>query len=212
VVFVTQAVGVATALAAVPYVATYWLDDGGLTSALFVCLVGPGALAVPVWSAAARRYGRMRCFGVATAVFAIAALLEYPAAAAGSVAGVLALGSVLGVCYAALQVLPLALMPDTIVADSSRTGHFQAGAFTGAWTAGETAGLALGPGIYALMLTAGGFVSSTFEAPVSQSTPARVALLLGFTAFPAVLMLASLPVLRAFSRPRPLREEENHAA
>jgi hypothetical protein len=37
-------------------------------------------------------------------------------------------------------------------------------------------------------------------------------LLLGFTTLPALLMLASPPVLRAFSRPRPLMEEENHAA
>ncbi len=36
-----------------------------------------------------------------------------------------------------------------------------AGVFTGVWTAGETLGLELGPGLYALVLALGGYVSST---------------------------------------------------
>lgn len=200
--FVVQAMAVATMLAAVPYVATYWLGDNTLTSALFVCVVAPSALAVPLWSALARRIGRVRCYTVATVVFAAAAIASYPAAALSNTAGVLGLAAVLGLCYGALQVLPLALMPDAIVADAARTGRVQAGAFTGAWTAGETAGLAIGPGVYALMLTAGGFLSSTFDNPVTQPGFAKVALLLGFTVFPALLMLASLPLLRAFRRAR----------
>ncbi|WP_051367315.1 MFS transporter [Hamadaea tsunoensis] len=200
--FVVQALGIATMLAAAPYIATYWLGDNTLTSALFVCVVGPSALAVPVWSALARRFGRLRCFTVATVGFAAACALGYPAAAAKSVPAVLALAAVLGLCYAALQVLPLALMPDAVVADAARTGRMQAGAFTGAWTAGETAGLAIGPGVYAVLLTLGGFASSTFDAPVAQTATARTMLLLGYTAVPAVLMLVSLPALRAYGRTR----------
>jgi hypothetical protein len=33
--------------------------------------------------------------------------------------------------------------------------------FTGVWTASETLGLTLGPGLYALVLALGGYVSST---------------------------------------------------
>jgi len=200
--FVAQAVAVATMLAAVPYIATYWLGDNRLTSALFVCVVAPSALAVPLWSALARRFGRVRCYTVATTVFALAAIAMFPAARASSTAAVLGIAAVAGFCYAALQVLPLALMPDAIVADAARTGQVQAGAFTGAWTAGETAGLAIGPGIYAAMLATGGFVSSTFDNPVGQSDAARLTLLLGFTALPAVLMLVSLPTLAAYRRAR----------
>lgn len=205
--FVVQAVAVATMLAAVPYVATYRLGDNGLTAALFVCVVAPSALAVPLWSALARRFGRVRCYIAATVVFVCAALGMFPAAAASSTPGVLAIAAVAGFCYAALQVLPLALMPDAIVADEARTGQVQAGAFTGAWTAGETAGLAIGPGIYAAMLAAGGFISSTFDNPVAQPDAARLTLLLGFTALPALLMLASLPALLAYGRARTTAKE-----
>lgn len=210
--FVLQAVAVATMLAAVPYVATYRLGDNSLTSALFVCVVAPSALAVPLWSALARRYGRVRCYGIATVVFAAAALGMFPAAAASSTAAVLGIAAVAGFCYAALQVLPLALMPDAIVADEARTGQVQAGAFTGAWTAGETAGLAIGPGIYAAMLAAGGFLSSTFDNPVAQPDAARLTLLLGFTALPALLMLSSLPILIGYRRARATAKELHRAA
>ena len=46
------------------------------------------------------------------------------------------------------------MLPDCIAYDTARTGRRQAGVFTGLWTAGETLGLALGPGIYALVLAA----------------------------------------------------------
>jgi Na+/melibiose symporter-like transporter len=199
-------------LAAVPYVATYRLGDNSLTSPLFVCVVAPSALAVPLWSALARKYGRVKCYAIATVVFAAAALAMFPAAAASSTAAVLGIAAVAGFCYAALQVLPLALMPDAIVADEARTGQVQAGAFTGAWTAGETAGLAVGPGIYAAMLAAGGFLSSTFDNPVAQPGSARLTLLLGFTALPALLMLASLPTLAAYRRARTTSKELQSAA
>ncbi|RMI34976.1 MFS transporter [Nocardia stercoris] len=200
--FVLQAAGTAVMLAAAPYVATYRLDDYGLTSVLFVCLVAPSAVAVPLWSKAAHRFGRLRCLLFATLGYAVGSVALLPVSAAGNVPGTLALCALLGVCYAALQLLPLSLLPDTVVADTDRTGHTQSGAFTGLWTAGETAGLALGPGAYAVGLAATGFVSSTFDHPVAQTALARTGLLLGFSLVPAALLLASLPALFAYGRRR----------
>ena len=47
--------------------------------------------------------------------------------------------------------------------------------FTGLWTAGETFGLALGPGIYGLVLQLSGYVSSATGTAAAQSDtrPAR---------------------------------------
>jgi len=70
------------------------------------------------------------------------------------------------------------------------------------WTAGETAGLAVGPGVYALALAATGFASSTLKHPVAQTEAARTGLLMGFSLAPAVLMLLSLPALLAYGRRR----------
>ncbi|MET8862127.1 MFS transporter [Nonomuraea sp. NPDC004580] len=66
------------------------------------------------------------------------------------------------------------------------------------YDAGETAGLALGPGLYALVLALSGFVAAA--APVAQSPGALTGLLLGFTALPALLMLISLPFVLRYGR------------
>ncbi|MFI6599638.1 MFS transporter [Nonomuraea sp. NPDC050536] len=198
--FVTQALGVAVMLAGAPYIASYRLGDYGLTSVMFVCLVGPSMLAVPGWARLARAYGHVRCYLVGTAGFGLVALGLVPAIAAGSLAATLTLTALAGVCYAALQLLPLALLPDTVHADTPRTGHAQAGAFTGLWTAGETAGLALGPGLFALVLAVSGFASAPVESPVAQPPSALTGLLLGFTVLPALLMLLSLPLITWYGR------------
>ncbi|WP_049564417.1 MFS transporter [Nonomuraea sp. SBT364] len=198
--FVIQALGVAVMLAGAPYVASYRLGDYGLTTVLFVCLVAPSMAAVPVWARLAHRHGSVRCYLVATVGFGLVALGLVPAVQARSLVATLALVAAGGVCYAALQLLPLAMLPDTVHADSARTGHAQAGAFTGLWTAGETAGLALGPGLFALVLTLSGFASAPAEAPVAQEPAALTGLLLGFTALPAVLMMLSLPFIARYGR------------
>ncbi|MEW2060689.1 MFS transporter [Streptomyces sp. NPDC007002] len=211
--FVLQAAAVAIMLAAAPYVATHRLGDYSLTSVLFVCLVAPSAFAVPLWARGAARWGRLRCLTFATCGYALGAAALLPAAGitsgTASVVATLALCALLGVCFAALQVLPLALLPDTVHEDSARTGRIQSGAFTGLWTAGETFGLAAGPGAYALALAATGFTSSTPGHPVAQTATAQTGILLGFSVVPALLMLLSLPALHVYGRRRAPRETES---
>ncbi|MQY06898.1 MFS transporter [Actinomadura macrotermitis] len=204
--FTTQSLAVAVMLAGAPYIATYRLDGYGLTSAMFVCMVAPSALAVPMWRRLGRRYGQETCYLFAVVLFAAIAALLYPAVSAGT-PFVLALTALIGVCYAAVQLLPLSLLPETVHADTGRTGHAQAGAFTGLWTAAETGALALGPGLFALLLAATGFRSADFEHPVRQPDSALTGLTAGFTFVPALLLLAGVPMLLAYRRLK-----ENHAA
>jgi Na+/melibiose symporter-like transporter len=70
--------------------------------------------------------------------------------------------------------------------------------FTGLWTAGETLGLALGPGIYALVLQLFGYVSSVTGEAAVQDPTARLGVLLGFTLVPAVLVGAAVVLLRRY--------------
>ncbi|ACY99491.1 MFS transporter [Thermomonospora curvata] len=195
---ILQFLAVAVMLAGAPYAATYLLDDYGLTSAMFVCLVAPSAPAVPVWNRLAARYGYVRCYAVAAAAYAAGAAALYPALRAGSIPAVLALAGLLGICYAALQLLSFSLVPESVHADSDRTGHAQAGAFTGVWTAAETAAMAAGPGVFALVLALSSYRASDFDEPVVQPDSALTGLAVGFTWLPAALMLVSLPLLLAY--------------
>jgi GPH family glycoside/pentoside/hexuronide:cation symporter len=90
------------------------------------------------------------------------------------------------------------MLPDCIAYDAARTGRRQAGVFTGVWTAGETFGLALGPGIFALILAAFGYVSSDSGTAAAQTGTARLGVLLGFTVVPAIVVALALFTLRGY--------------
>ncbi|MEV0679052.1 MFS transporter [Actinosynnema sp. NPDC050436] len=205
VVFVVQAVGLGTMLAGVDYFARLVLGDQGLQSLLFAGFVGPALVVMPLWQRVGRRRGKR--FGL------VAASLLFAAAVAGlglarslPVTGVLALMAAVGVGYAGMQVFPLAMLPDVISAQERRDGTARAGLLSGVWTAGETLGLALGPGVYGLVLALGGYAASAGGA-VAQSPGAVLAALLGFTAVPAALAVVALPLLPPEPSRAPRSEE-----
>jgi Na+/melibiose symporter-like transporter len=103
-----------------------------------------------------------------------------------------------GIGYAGCQVFPMAMLPDAAAVDARRTGSNRAGVYTGVWTAGETLGLALGPGVFALVLALGGYRSST-SGDVAQPDSALTAIVLGFSLLPALLTLVSLTWLTRYS-------------
>ena len=72
----------------------------------------------------------------------------------------------------------MAMLPDAAATDAARTGENRAGVYTGVWTAGETLGLALGPGVFAIVLAIGGYVSSE-GGDVAQPGSALTAITLG---------------------------------
>jgi glycoside/pentoside/hexuronide:cation symporter, GPH family len=94
---------------------------------------------------------------------------------------------------------PMAMLPDTAAVDARRTGQNRVGVYTGVWTAGETLGLAVGPGVYGLVLALGDYHSSTDGAAASQPSSAITAIVIGFSVIPAVLTLLSLFWLRRYT-------------
>ena len=198
--FVIQALATAIMLAGAPYLATYRLNDYGLTSVMFICFVAPSFVAVPAWWKLSQRYGTVRCYLASVIMFATAATAMYPAAAAESATATLGCVAVLGLSYAALQLLPQSLLPETVHADANRTGQAQSGAFTGIWTASETGAVALGPGLFAAVLALSSFKSAEFNAPVRQSGDALTSLTLGATVLPGVLMLSSSLLVLVYHR------------
>ncbi|MEO7125966.1 MAG: MFS transporter [Nakamurella sp.] len=220
IVFVVQAVGIGTMLAGVDYVARVVLGSSGASSILFAAFVGPALLVMPLWQMLATRFSKVACYAAASVTFAAGALgllvttlLSSGQSCIGP-AVASANGAVLGTCqlhgppigivagwivligmgYAGQQVFPLSLLADLSAEAEDTSGGKRAGLFAGVWTAGETFGLALGPGIYGLVLASGSYLSAT--AADLQPMSAVVAIVLGFTAIPVVCVLAPLPLLR----------------
>lgn len=195
--FMVQALGVGAMLAGVDYMARVVLEDRGASTVLFVCFVGPALVLTPVWAAVGGRVGKKRGYVAASLFLAAGALLLVLATQVPTAVVYLATGLV-GVGYAGAQVFPMAMLPDTAAVDAARSGSNRAGVFTGVWTAGETLGLALGPGIFALVLAVGGYVS-TRAGTVEQPPSAVTAIVLGFSVLPATLTVLSLWWLARYS-------------
>ncbi len=112
-----------------------------------------------------------------------------------------------GAAYAGMQSLPMAMLPDVISHDARQHGDGRAGSFGGVWTAGETAGMALGATLLTLALAVTGYVESTGSTVVEQPGAAIVGITVGFSLIPAVLVLLSLVPLARY----PLRRGDIEA-
>ncbi len=201
--FVMQALATGAMLAGVAYVSRWVLVDKGAATILFVCFVGPALLLTPAWSALGQRIGKKQGYVASSLVLAVAAVLLIWSRSAPHW-WVYAATALVGLGYAGAQVFPMAMLPDAAAVDARRTGENRVGVYTGVWTAGETLGLALGPAVYALVLTFGSYRSSTdlddFTTQVGfQPDSALTAIVLGFSLLPAVLILASLWFLSRYS-------------
>jgi glycoside/pentoside/hexuronide:cation symporter, GPH family len=194
--FVLQALATGAMLAGVDYVARHVLGRASASTVLFVCFVGPALLVTPVWQRVGAARGKRWGYAAASLLLGAGALALVAARGLPGFAVYLAV-AVVGVGYAGAQMFPLAMLPDVAAVDAARTGQNRIGVFTGVWTAGETLGLALGPGLYGLVLALGGYVSSTDSSAV-QPESAVTAITLGFSLVPAVLVAASLLLLARY--------------
>jgi Na+/melibiose symporter-like transporter len=112
-----------------------------------------------------------------------------------------------GAAYAGMQTLPMAMLPDVISHDARSHGPGRAGTFGGVWTAGETAGMALGTTVLTIVLAISGYLESVAGQEVTQSPSAITGIVLSFSVVPAVFMALSLITLARY----PLRKHDIEA-
>lgn len=195
--FVLQGLSTGVMLAGAQYVATWVLRSEDAVTFLFVALIAPALLVAPVWGRIARRVGKERAFRMASVLFGTAALalvgqlwapgpwIYLPVALAGA-------------AYAGMQSLPMAMLPDVISHDARSHGEGRAGIFGGVWTAGETAGMALGATALTVVLAASGYAERVAGQNLEQTPAAIAGIVLSFSVLPAILMALSLVTLSRY--------------
>ena len=191
-VFCLQAVATAVMLAGGQYVATYVLGNEAALAGLFLALVGPALLVMPLWTRLAHARGKVPALAAATALFTLASVLLIPAGLAPG-AWVHVPVALAGIAYAGMQALPMSMLPDVTDLDRALGGRRRSGAMSGLWTASETGSMALGPVIVLALLAVGGFRSGGVS---DQPGSAVWAIVLAFSLVPAVLAGASLLMVR----------------
>lgn len=197
--FMLQGLATGLMLAGAQYVATWVLHSQGAVTILFVALIAPALVCAPIWRLVADRIGKVRTFRIASLVFLVATIaligmLLWPGM------WILAPVAVAGAAYAGMQSMPMAMLPDVMSHDAATPAGAggRAGVFGGVWTAGETAGMALGSTTLAIVLASTGYVESVASVTVVQPATAVSGIALAFSLFPALLMLASLATLRGY--------------
>lgn len=198
-VFCLQAVATAVMLAGGQYVATYVLGDETALTGLFLALIGPALLVMPLWTRVAHAHGKVSALAVATVLFTVATLLLMVAGLAPG-AWIHLPVAMAGVAYAGMQALPMSMLPDTTDLDRELGGRRRSGAMSGLWTAAETGSMALGPVFVLAMLAIGGFRSGGVA---DQPEAAHWAIVLAFSLVPAVLAGSSLLFIRSLGRSYP---------
>lgn len=201
--YLLQALATGLMLATAQYVATWVLHDTGAVTPLFVALIAPALVCTPLWGRAARRFGKERSLAVASSLFGLAALAMV-ALAWSPGAWIYVTVGVCGAAYAGMQSLPMSMLPDVVAHDLRVHGEHRAGRFGGVWTAGETAGFALGTAVLTIVLAVTGYAESTGAERVVQSDGAVLGIVASFSVVPAVLLAASLLALRRY----PLRKAD----
>ena len=202
-VFLLIEVVISAAMAGLPYLAEQLLGSPEAVAPLFVCVLGPLLLTVPIWLRVARRFGDTRTLQVALTIFGVGAASatalpwvdqtnRFPIACAAFL--------VAGVGFAGAQLLPNAMLADTLAEDADESGQRRARVLVGLWSAGETTAAAAGAGLYGLALAASGFVSSTSAQVVTQPRSAQIGSVLGFTITAGVAVLAAVALTTRYSR------------
>jgi glycoside/pentoside/hexuronide:cation symporter, GPH family len=180
--------GSALFLAMVPYFVTRVLggseNDAGVA---LLCLLAGTLVAMPGWGVLMRRLGGDRAFSAAVAGFTACAALFVLVPTDARLTPLLPLYFVLGLSFAGLQLVPFALLAHVTHDGASGSARLE-GLYTGVWTAGEKLGLALGPAVAGLGLSAIGYVAGTSAQTAQTAEHLRAIIAIG----PALFLLPCL--------------------
>ncbi|GAA5041847.1 MFS transporter [Thermocatellispora tengchongensis] len=184
-------------LAGAPYLATYLLDAPEATTTLFVALVGPILLTMPLWVWLSKRLEKRGAMILASALFLAGGVALVLTPQLGAVYAHVCV-AVVGVGYAGFQLLQYSMLADVVVHDALVSGRSRAGVFTGLWTACETVVFAFGALVLGWVLGAAGFVESDASERVAQPESAIMAVTYGGTLLPAAAMALSIVLVMRY--------------
>lgn len=162
-----------------------------------IAAIGAAAatLATPIWTWVAQRLGKRRTYFISLSA---AAALSLPAMFITADLKLLlfAVLFIAGVADSANQLLPNAMVPDTVEYDEHNTGQRREGTIFGSWAFCRKLGMALGAFAVSLLLAKFGFQPGGTAA--SQPDSAIAGIRLAYALVPCLLWIAAILVLRRY--------------
>ncbi|MEL6920569.1 MAG: MFS transporter [Pseudomonadota bacterium] len=161
-------------------------DPNALLTQLYGLFVVATIAAMPLWLWVGKRVSKKRGYIMGGVVF-IAATCPIAFMNGDTLPVAYLLMVIIGIGYAAYQIFPWSMLPDTITHAQSYTDQPVEGLFNGYWTAFQKTGIALGPFVIGMVLQAAGYVPSTDGSFPEQTDTAVTALRYGISVVPAVV-------------------------
>ena len=169
-------VGLGALLVAVPYV-TEMMGRPGTSAVTMLAFMLPFAAAVPLWIPVTRRFGKGRCFTVATGMCATSFILLGLGAWQSELLYLVSM-TLIGISQAAMRTLPESIKADVIDWDEARTGERKEGTYFAAWNLADKAAGAMSVALVGFMIQgADGGVSADGIRLATSFVPAGLLLL-----------------------------------
>jgi Na+/melibiose symporter-like transporter len=196
-VFLMQNIAIGAASTALIYFLVYAMYfDPREASVFFGSNAVAAALATPIWVYIARRMGKRYAYraGLLLAGLVALSLMFVTPSLASLLLGIVILA---GLIDGGNQLLPNAMVPDSVEVDEAATGERREGAIFGAWSFCMKLGMTVGAFAVSLGLSAFGFVGGV--AAADQSSTAILGIRIMYAGFPALLWFASLILLSRYN-------------
>jgi len=193
----------AVSLAGTPYLATYVIGDEDVVAPMFLLLTLPLLVTMPIWRAVAIRRGKRSALRIALTINAVGTLtLSSLWFAPEHLRHVVAFTAMFigGVGFAGTAMLPQAMFADALAYATAQHDESSTGAVVGAWNAVEAISGSLGAALFAVALTATGFISSNGAGQVVQQPDLAIAgIAFAASLIPAAAVLLALAPVRSFT-------------
>ena len=193
-----QMIGASLFAAIAPYFVAQILGESlSMLGLIFFVMLSATILAMPLWTFAARSYGKEPALITASILYAVCTAALCFAGRSSSIWQIYPNVALLGVAFGGIQLLPFSILTDVIHANGLKTEVWREGIFTGVWTSAEKASLAVGPLVAGAILSVTGFVSGV-SGPSIQPAASLTAIRILFAIAPAALLCLSAMVLMRF--------------
>jgi GPH family glycoside/pentoside/hexuronide:cation symporter len=196
-VFLLQNIAIGAATTALIYFLIYAMRFEPRETSVFFAASGiAAAVATPVWVLVSRRLGKRNAYSIGLVLAALVALslLLVSPSLAWLLLGIVVIG---GLIDGGNQLLPNAMVPDSVEVDEAATGERREGAIFGAWSFCLKLGMTMGAFAVSLGLSAFGFAGGA--PPAAQSDMAILGIRLMYAGLPALLWIASVLLLSRYN-------------
>jgi len=192
----TYLFGLSVYFAAMPFLFVSVLGLGyGALGTYFFFQSSAMLISQPLWVAVTRRFGKVRTYYLATAIYC-ATLLTWALAAPGEgQAAIVLRGAVTGVAGGGLLLLGQSMLLDTMQHDFELTGERREGLLAGIYTTVEKLSFSFGPAMIGAALGAAGYVAA---AGLAQPASARTAIYACVTIVPVLATAGGSLLLRRY--------------